>query len=405
MERVLLLTALAALTPASQGASSQRNEPKATSVNGTSVPNLLRGVPGVVPRSVDMTQHVLTQSGNMLVLTTPAKETPTTERLQYHLPKRPRSIREEILANSNSDETKIKAQKHKLHVPRHEKLKMAKKPASAPTKVATTPKKDVQAPPPPPPPQEEAKPKMGLLTEETKTSMSLSSFYAKEDEKDSEKSQWRFAAHFMPEAHAPAVHGTSQRKVAALLDRQAQTTSTRWQATLAETQREVQEARQDNRIAISDQFSGLERSDKDIEQEQKREDRAARVDAAADAPVFDAKYHSNQVHLSKAFSALEQQDRAIDQYMNKAGDNADLSKIRSFQDESMNSISAQLKRVDEHPEEGHLPPLPVGRTFLETPIHDQWASFEKSDGQEIKDIKRDPNLRAFIQRGVSSRHH
>jgi len=388
------------------------------------------------------------------VLATPSKTALATQKTvpQYHVPKRPMSIRDQILANSNTEETKAKATKHKLHVPRHQKPKKVKKQAPPASRARPTqqesekPKESPKAIENPPVPKREVKAspqqqatkskasasatekpaatpktnkteatqqkteahKVALLKEQSmsaKHALSLAAFYNEEDTKDSEKTGWHFAAHFLSDAPAPVIHKTQERKVASLLDRQAQTTGTRWQATLAETQREVQEARQDNRIAISDQFSGLENKDKDIEQEQRREDRAARVDAAAESPVFDPKYHSDQVHLSKAFSALEQQDHAIDQYMMKAGDDADLSKIRNFQDESMNKISTQLKRVDEHPEEGHLPPLPVGRAFLETPLHDQWATFEKTDSQSIKDIKRDPNLRAFIQRGVTSRHH
>lgn len=409
-----------------------------------------------------MTQHVLTQSGNMLVLTTPTKATSTVAvpQEQYHTPKRPKSIREQIMANSDKEDTKERAKNHKIHVPPPvDRTNKNKKPVPSPSKVASK----LPAPKPAPKQAQEApktvmkkpaatakaveekapqakketpkkynsakatkdqgkkepvlhidakKPnhKAGLLHEkqvlsEAKASLSLASFYAGEDKEESEAHRWHFAAHFTPDAPLSAVRVPEQRKVVALVDRQVHTSASRWQATMAETQREVQEARQDNSIAISDQFGGLESKDEAIQKEVQREDRAAVADAAAETPVFDPRYHSDQVHFSKAFSVLEQQDRAVDQYMNKAGDDADLSKIRTFQDESMNRISAELKHVDEHPEEGHLPPLPVGRAFLETPFHDQWATLEKSDGQAIKDIKRDPNLRAFIQRGVSSHHY
>lgn len=484
MMKALVIAILAVLAATIQGALSRRHELKMVPTNGTSVPNLLRSPSGVVPKTIDMTQHVLTQSGNMLVLSTPVKPTATAavdqqkvfaqqqpKRTQpYHLPKRTPSIRDQILRNSNLPDTKARAKNHKLQVPTRQK-KVVEKPVPSPPKVDKKPappkveKKPAQPNPKvfdrvqesakrvpvtmpalsreatktatvakrpvgtakvandeAPQPKKDAekhvnsakteakKPthKVGLLmakqVDEEKSQMSLASFYAEEDMKESTQHSWHFAAHMRPDSFPLPAHKAQQHKVAALLD-QTQNAATRWQATLAETQREVQESRQDNSIAISDQFSGLENKDSAIEQEVRREDRAALASVAPEAPTFEGNHHSDQVHLSKAFSALEQQDHAIENYMLKAGDDADLSKIRTVQDESMNHISQQLKRADEHPEEGRLPPLPVGRAFLETPIHDQWASFEKSDGQAVKDIKRDPNLRAFIQRGVTSRYH
>lgn len=444
-----LVIALAMLAPFVQGARSQTNEPKSPPANGTSVPHLLRSTPGVFPKSLDMTQHVLTQSGNMLVLSTPTKPNVTAAKSNISvisLPKRSGSISDQILAKSESEETKARARNHKLQVPPHVDHKKVEKKAppakpKEPKREATKPATIAKGTNKPPatskvmrqdnqkqmqlndakdqakkkPAQRDAKESIhhvGLLSDvqqvvEEKSQVSLADFYAQEDKTQSDEQSWHFAAHVQVKTSPSPAHtgNADQHKVAAFLDRQAHNTASRWQRTLAETQREVLESRLDNSIAISDQFSGLESKDTAIEQEVKREDRAAIAGAAPDGrALVEANFHSDQVHLSKAFSALEQQDHAIESYLHKAGDDADLSEIRKAQDESMNHISQELKHADEHPEEGRLPPRPIGREFLETHIHDQWADFEKSDGLTVKDIKRDPNLRAFIQRGVTSRH-
>jgi hypothetical protein len=216
---------------------------------------------------------------------------------------------------------------------------------------------------------------------------------------------WRPPAHFIPPDMKPRSHKLSL----AAQNWHLRGGSAAAAGTVASMEHTAEEAHEDmlrNGIAISDAFSDFEASDEAVQSNVKREDEAARQEAH-DTSLSSArsdlmKDREQQVHIGNVFKALEHQDDVIKHEMDVSGDNADYGKLKDVQDASMAALSSQLAHAEKMPHTSRPLLTHSDKSFEAKNVHDTFTEMEHEDQNNVKAIKRNPDL-AEIQK--SARTH